>query len=88
MLRIVWLSFANEVTGENIGVCIVEVPDTGRPETTMVNAIQLAHTLGINPGGHVRAYLFNEGAFDYADEFKYRLMSKEEVYSAGLASRV
>ena len=67
-----WLSFASEDTGKNLGVCIVEAEN-------FTEGIQKAHQKDINPGGQVAGFKMNEEQFQGEELELDRLYSREEM---------
>ena len=72
MSNYMWLSFASEETGKNLGVCIVEA-------SNFTEGIQKAHQKGINPGGQVAGSKMSEEQFQGEELELDRLYSREEM---------
>ncbi len=73
-----WLSFADE-TG-NLGITIVQAEE-------FVDAVGVAHVLGINPGGEVRGHSFPSDNAAFMKEAMAlgigRLISRDEMIRRG-----
>lgn len=76
-MRLWWLSFADgtKPTGEQfLGVAIVEA-------LGFIEAVRVAHLLGINPGGEVRGGPVPTEP--YPETVRNRLLSKDEILALG-----
>ena len=74
-----WLSFADPERPEGtqfLGVAIVQAPG-------IVSAAAVAHRLNINPGGEVAGIPIPAEQVP-ADQYRNRLLTKQEIQEAGL----
>ena len=67
-----WLSFADDVTGQNLGVVMTTAPDFDA-------ALSKTNHLSINPGGEVRAWEMDGTHEMITDDLLNRLIQKPEL---------
>ena len=75
-MNYMWLSFADEKTGTNLGVCIVEANDFDE-------GLKKSWKYSINPGGHVAGYSLNEEQFQKQKVELNRLYTRQEMTDLG-----
>ncbi len=71
-----WMSFCDPERQDGqqfLGVCIIEAPD-------LIQAMQKAWALGINPGGEIKALQVSGVSAEYLD----KLLSRAEIEASGL----
>lgn len=70
-----WLSFIDEISRANIGVCIIRGKNIS-------SAVVAAHSLGINPGGEVLGVKIPDDALDLQLGTN-RFISASELFEKG-----
>lgn len=66
-----WLSFGSEVTGKWLGGCWIEA-------TSGIEAVEISHRRGFNPGGQVKMSALAEDDDPPPMEQRDRLLQKED----------
>ena len=75
-MNYIWLSFASEETGKNLGICVVEA-------LTLDEALKKAWSLKLNPGGTVAGYSMDDEQFQKQKVELNRLYTRQEMTDLG-----
>ena len=76
LINYVFMSFRNPTINKNLGVCIVKA-------NTLIEATQISHEKGINPGGEIMSFNLSESQFEEEKLELDRLYTKEELENKG-----
>lgn len=75
-INYVFMSFRDTTVNKNLGVCIVRA-------VNLVEATEISHKKGINPGGEIMSFDLNQAQFEEENLKLDRLYTRKEMMNKG-----